>query len=812
MSYTTILKAATATSVLSLALASQIAIAQDDTDESDRRLSTVTVTSQVREQSLIDVPVSVAVVDGVTLQADNLQKLEDIQYAVPNFSLTETGIATNIFIRGIGSGVNQAFEQSVGMYVDGVHYSRAQQTRAPFLDIQRVEVLRGPQSILFGKNSVAGALSITTAKPTDTFEGSILASYEFENEEIITEGYVSGPLSDRVRGRLALRYRDTDGYVENLRTGQNDPQREDVTARGTIAIDVTDNLEATFKAEFSDFDVTGRNFETFVSDPAAAGPFAGLTYGQILANVFGQDASVLDEAQDNVRGGSGEFSNNELQTYALNLDWQLGDYTLQSITALSSFEYVENCDCDFTGADIFSAGLQESYDQFSQEVRLISPEFESHDFILGAYYQTTEHEYADQIVVPGTSVLIPAVNAQAPGFGSLLANTQAAREAGVDADVISAFAQLNWHFADSWTLQLGGRFTSEEKDGFRNMVIEASDGSALPAAQAAAPLVYAGVFGITSENLAALGPQGLASIGLLGEIPVSGSRSEEQFSPDVKLQWDATDNHMFYASWSQGFKSGGFDFRANNRSVFATLEDSFEFEDEQATNYELGGKFRFGGTAELNAAAFFTEFDDLQVSIFDGILGFNVGNAASAEISGLELDGRWAATDHLTLSGSLALTDFEFQDFQNGQCYFGQVPDTDLDGDGTPELCDYSGNSNQLVSDLQGTLAADFTYPVFGSYTLDASADVFFTSEYDAAPTFDPDGKQGGYELFNLRLALSPDDDRWQIALLGKNVFDEQPLQYAGAIPLAGNTFGTNSDTGIFLQGRQVALQARLNF
>tara|TARA_B100000949_G_scaffold57180_1_gene50372 strand:+ start:1270 stop:1848 length:579 start_codon:yes stop_codon:yes gene_type:complete len=178
-----------------LALAGAIALpvhAQEGQEaEAPARLNTVTVTAQAREQSLSDVPISVGVVDGEIIADQNLQRLEDIQYAVPNFTLTETGISTNIFIRGIGSGINQGFEQSVGMYVDGVHYGRAQQTRTPLFDLERIEVLRGPQSILFGKNSIAGALSITTAKPTRTFEGSLMASYEFDADEIVTEGYVS---------------------------------------------------------------------------------------------------------------------------------------------------------------------------------------------------------------------------------------------------------------------------------------------------------------------------------------------------------------------------------------------------------------------------------------------------------------------------------------------------------------------------------------------------------------------------------------------------------------------------------------------
>ena len=797
---------------LSAAIALPAAAQEEAAPDKTARLDTVTVTAQAREQDLSDVPISVGVVDNKLIAEQNLQRLEDIQYSIPNFTLTETGISTNIFIRGIGSGINQGFEQSVGMYVDGVHYGRAQQTRTPFLDIERIEVLRGPQSILFGKNSIAGALSITTAKPTDTFEGSLMASYEFDANEIVSEGYISGPLNDRVRGRLALRYRDSEGYEKNLRTGNRNPQREDTSVRATLEADLTDTLLARVKAEVSDFDVVGRNGETFVSDPIPAGPFAGLTYGQVLVNVFGQDSSALNEVRDGKRSASGEFSDNKLETYVFDLEWTPGEFELQTKTAYSTFEYDEYCDCDGSGADVFGAGIQEEYDQFSQEIRLISPIYDHFDYLVGAYYQTSNHDYADQIIVPDNSVLVPAVNARAAGAGSLIAGTEAARSAHVDSDVLSAFGQLTWRFMDPLSLQLGGRVTKESKDGERTMVVLTDKGEDLPTAQIAAPVVFANLFGITSENLAGLGPTGAFFINTLGQANVSGSREETQFSPDVKLIWDVGSDDLIYASWAKGFKSGGFDFRANNRSIYPTMADSFEFEDEQAINWEIGGKFGFGGTAELNVAAFFTQYEDLQVSIFDGILGFNVGNAGEAEVKGLELDGRWAATDNLTLSGSLALTDFEFTDYRNGQCYFGQQPDVDYDGNGVPELCDYTGKSNQLVSDLQGTLNADYSRTVLQDYELQASVNLFFTSGYDASQTYDPDGKVDGYELVNLRLALSPKSNRWQLALIGKNVFDETPLQYTSALPLSGSTFGANADTGRFLQGRQLSIQARINF
>ena len=782
-------------------------------ESSDNILEEIIVTAAYREQGLMDVPVSVTAVTGDAIVSGAIQKAEDIQFLVPNFSITETGIATNIFIRGLGSGINQGFEQSVGTYIDGVYYGRAQQARSPFLDLERIEVLRGPQSILFGKNSVAGALNITTAKPTDVFEGSFLVSNEIEDNETIAEAVISGPFSDRVRGRVAARMRTMDGYMYNATLAEDEPEREDWNVRGTLEFDVTETLTATLKAEVGEFDVTGRHIEIVNEQAATAGPFAGLQYNQILTNVFGQDSSVSNVVQDEVRSSNGDFSNNESTTFALTLDWVLGEYELESITAFSDFEYDEFCDCDFTGAPVFGAALQEEYSQFSQEFRLSSPLGDTFDYIAGLYYQTSDHDYSDQIIVPAGSVVVLAVNAAAPGAGTLLSDTQAARIAGVDNDVISGFAQFNWNLSDAWTLQVGGRVTKDDRSGDRNLIIETIDGDPLPAAQVTAPIVYANVFGITSENLASLGPTGAFFIGQLGALPVSGSRDKTTFSPDVKLVWNVNDDAMLYASWAQGFKAGSFDFRANNKNFYPDMATSFEFEDEENTNIELGTKLTLaGGAAELNVAAFFTDFEDLQISIFDGVLGFNVGNAATAEVVGLELDGRWAVSDFLTISGGMAFTDFEFTDFQNGQCYFGQTPDVDLDGDGIPELCDYTGNSNQMVSDFQGNLSFDFAFPVASSLEFTALIDLFYTSEYDASATFDPALVQDGYSMVNARLGIGSDTGSWEVAVLGKNLGDEKVIQFGGDTPLAGSTFGAKSNYAFFGRGRTLTVQAMLRF
>ncbi|MDH3266260.1 MAG: TonB-dependent receptor, partial [Gammaproteobacteria bacterium] len=345
--------------------------------------------------------------------------------------------------------------------------------------------------------------------------------------------------------------------------------------------------------------------------------------------------------------------------------------------------------------------------------------------------------------------------------------------------------------------------------------------AALPAQQVTAPLVYGGGFGITSVELAALtqfpnatvAGTATALIGQLGSLPVEGSRDKTKFSPEIKLVWDLGDATLLYFSWSEGFKSGSFDFRANNKNFYTDMATSFEFDDEEATNFEFGGKFTLaGGALELNSSLFVTEYNDLQISIFDGVLGFNVGNAASADVKGLEVDMRWAATELFTISGGLAFTDFEFTDFENGQCYFGATPNVDLNGDGTPELCSYTGNSNQLVSDVQGNLSFDVQVPVGDSLEIGALLGVFYTDDYDASATFDPKLVQDSFTLLNARLGLGAASGKWQIALLGKNLTDEKVLSFGGDTPLAGSNFDSQSNYALFGAGRTLSLQGQLRF
>ncbi|MCK5042178.1 MAG: TonB-dependent receptor plug domain-containing protein, partial [Sphingomonadales bacterium] len=345
-------------------------------------LEEVVVTAQQREQSLSDVPVSVAAISGAKMQEQAMTRMDDIQFAIPNFSITETGIGTNVFIRGIGSGINQGFEQSVGMFVDGIHHGRSQQARAPFFDVERIEVLRGPQPILFGKNSVAGAVNIVSARPTDEFEGYANVGYETIDQEKTASLVVSGPITDNLKVRVAGRYHDFDGYLTNTTLNRSEPQQEDWTLRGTAELDVSDTFSVRLKVERSEFDTIGRNIEIANPNPSTHPSFTGLTYGQILVLGLGQDASALDQVIDGNRHSNGDFSFNKQTEIVLGLDWQLGDHDVTATSGYSGFSYSDNCDCDFTGANVFSLPLEEDYKQYSQEIRITSPGGEKFNYIL----------------------------------------------------------------------------------------------------------------------------------------------------------------------------------------------------------------------------------------------------------------------------------------------------------------------------------------------------------------------------------------------------------------------------------------------
>ena len=296
------------------------------------QLEEVVVTATRRAESLQDVSISMLSKSGESIQDMGIGRSSEFALDIPAVTISQSPIGNFIFIRGIGTaGVNQGIELSVAMLHDGVYMGRHQLARAPFLDLDRVEVLRGPQSIFFGKNTIGGAIHVISAKPTDELEGSVSALYgEFGDQELT--GVISGPITDTLSGRLAVRGYQIDGYLDNVITGEDGPEREDTTFRGQLSWEATSNLTVTGKWESSEFEQTQQFTQLFVDDPTGTGiAFGGLNQALVAVGSGGSGIEQYDDerAVDNDGGAvlglvvpeyaglpgfpdKPEFSNNEM--------------------------------------------------------------------------------------------------------------------------------------------------------------------------------------------------------------------------------------------------------------------------------------------------------------------------------------------------------------------------------------------------------------------------------------------------------------------------------------------------------------------
>lgn len=815
-------------------------------------LEEVLVTAQHRSESLSDVPVSVSAVSGDKLFEAGIGKMEDLAAYVPNLKMAEGGLGTLIFIRGIGSGENQGFEQSVGTYVDGVYYGRAQLARAPFLDLAQVEVLRGPQNILYGKNSVGGAISVKTANPGESFEMLASVTADPEYSEYTTDLVLSGPLSDSFGLRFAVRARQSDGYMDNQISGEPEPQREELTARLKAVWDIGDDAMLSVKLEHGRFDVVGRQFEMISDEPSPSSIFlfTGRTYGEIVNDtniglpiagttyglLLNEHSSVLDHTPDYKTSRQEDYSNNKTFNITSQLDWS-GDSgsTYNLIFAHMAYEYDELCDCDYTGADLLQAEFNEEYNQTSLEFRWLSELGGDWEYIGGAYLQYSEVDFADKVIIssdlapqlinaadileaggrgdidPGLSNLLDPREILGVGdAGNQLVGFSSPRTFISESTIASAFLQATWVVSDYSRLIFGGRYTIENKTGARKFDFAGADG----------------------EILARGEIDTVAAISFAGERhDLKGERDEQQFAPSLKYQFYPIEDVMLYASWARGYKSGGYDARSNsspdtsltplNPNVLGctngspldgcnqvSLVGSFEYDREEADSFELGNKASFlGGAAELNAALFYTNFRDLQVSIFDGTLGFNVGNAASAISYGLELDGRIALSEHWLLAAGMSVMSFEYEDHKKGTCIQGQAPDVA----GSP-TCDYSGKTGQFVADYSGNAVLAYESEIGENLLLRANIDAIYSGSYNPSPNLDPRVEQEAYVAFNSRLSVSTIDGMWELALVGKNLTDERVYLYANDTPMVNTITEGTSHIAVVGPRRSLSAQATYRF
>jgi len=764
-SYFVALLAASALASPGMAFAQDAAPAPESTDDQGG-LEEIIVTAQKRAEGLSDVPISISAISGKQVENYGQTNLEQISSSVPNLKITQTAIANRIAIRGIASGDNKGFEQSVAMFVDGVYYGRDQLSRLPLVDMERVEVLRGPQPTLFGKNAIAGAVNITTRSPTDEFEGSVSGLYEFNHKELQLTGVLSGPLSEGVEARVVGYYRKMDGYFYNAKLDRDEPNVDEKYFRGKLEFDRGGPFAAELKLEYADFEMKGQPRDVF----GAVGNY----------NTVFQGPFFVSTNPDYVREDNGYQSRNKVFGATLNADLEIGEHTLTSVSSLLDYKTREIVDVDFSGISFLDGtNLQEDYRQYSQELRLASPGGEAFNYIAGAYYQHAKLDVDDQVLFNSTFLAL------GPPFNAI-GDTRNDRVYSQKSDLISVFAQGELALSERFRITAGARFNHEKKSGSRALAIVRGPLNTFN------PLVVAATF--RALNIEA--------------HSISGKLSEDSFNPMVNVQFDATDDLMLYASFARGTKAGGFDIRSNSLPGSTTVAKpgAFEFEDESADNFEAGLKYK-GRNVAFNLSLYRTTYKDLQVNIFDGTLNFNVANAAGARTQGVEADFRAAIADGLTISGAVAYLDFKFTNFTSGQCYYLQVP-------GPGGFCDYTGLRNALSPKWSGNLNLDYTTPISSDMKVAFNINADFSSSYIASANLDPRTFQDGYVKLGARLALGQIDNRWEVALIGRNLTNQRILQTASSMPLATTITRNagNAYNGIVDRPRTIAVQLTARF
>ncbi|MGV3593450.1 MAG: TonB-dependent receptor [Gammaproteobacteria bacterium] len=813
------------------------------------------VTAQKREQSLQDVPIAVSAVTGDALQAQNLGEVEALSMQLPNIHISESGIGDKLFIRGIGSGINAGFEQSVGTFVDGVYYGRSLQTRSQFLDIERVEVLRGPQSTFFGNNAIAGALNITTRRPDREFSGYVNTFYEFEHDERHVEAAIGGALTDTLSARIAGLSSGLDGWVTNLNTGQPAGEERNRALRASFLFTPNDTFDALLKVEGGSFDVRGRNVQTLDCPPAtgAAGTCAvtatpvHAAFGPAFAaplfpnfddrfdtntqyngpvprsftaavDSLGAAEARLPIPQPAAVLSARDVGDLQNTNTTLTLNWQLAAHMLTAVSGFSRYEFDFRQPTDFVPLPLAGAEQLEEFDQFSQEVRLVSDTSDTLDYMLGAYWQTNELDVREDIYLylpppyfqPAATFFTDAC--RAPARQNDPTCRLPATIAGVDSlhaqeeDSWAGFGSLTWHIGDALRVTFGARYTHVEKSLDRRQAIEdRAPGVTVPCI----PQVAAALACTTGAPLlitAANPPRGRAFGWKQGALALE--RNVSEFTPSLNLQWDMNDDAMLYASYTEGFKAGGFD----QRNLFLSAVTG-QFEPESVDAAEFGLKSRLLDDAlMLNVALFRSDYDDLQVSTFDGVVNFLVNNAGSAHTQGIETDMRWALGDSLVFSAAVAVLDAQWEDYRDAQCTaleLALAPNAScFVSPGTGLLVqDLSGADMLMAPDWSGNVGVEHYWTLGGGLELQTQLLVYFEDDKFLATDNDPATLQERFAKVNLRVALVGNGG-WELAFVGRNLTNELTSPHIEDLPLRS----TNSFFALTDRPRTYAVQGQYRF
>ena len=693
------------------------------------------VTAQKRAENIQDVPLSVSAYGAEMIERSGVQNLQELGARIPNFSIDASNNLrnTSVTVRGIGSsGSNPGVEPSVGVFLDGVYQPSGGMVQGELLDIASVEVLRGPQGTLYGRNTPVGALNITTQAPSRSFDAKMRWGVG-DPSMVYGSGYVTGPLSETLAGRISAWGRKRGGYDENLRTGERVNDFKGGGVRARLLWEPSDTLSVNLIGAYNEFSQNCCVGEQI--DPA--GPL-GIATPAFLAAAAATGYPFRNYDDHDHVVDADDTGNDFVQQQDVSLQIQKtlpSGHVLTSITAYGHWTNKVSISSDALPADVYNSPQRQENDVWSQELRLASPAGERLEYMVGLFGYAQDLTYQQLATLgPGANRVFPAsaCGGVAPclpkaGDGNVSDFAQETRS-------WAAFGTATFGVTERWSVTGGLRYSSDKKDAFINHYN-------LPGVSRA--------FASTSRD------------NLIGDV----SRKEDKLTWSANTKYDLTDRVMVFATAATGFKSGGFNSRRLN------VGDPFAFEPENSTTFEAGVKSElFDRRLVLNATLFRMTLKDFQESVLNPVTGtgFVVGNAGEREVQGLEADFRARPTARLSLEGGFSYTDAEFTDRPAGPCAMGQAPNGSR-----PNTCNYDGLRPANSPKWKGAVAAQYDQPLIDDLELSLRAEANYTGEQYLNSTLDPSSRQEAVTLVNLRATVSGDDRKWSVSAWVKNLTDE---------------------------------------
>ena len=741
----------------------------------------VVVTAQKREQSLQDVAIAVTAFTGDQLQDRGLDSVTQLEDITPNLRIRRNfgdGVP-NFAIRGVGhlTDLSTVSSSPVAIHINEVPHPYPATSTALMFDLERVEVLRGPQGDLFGLNTTGGTINFITAKPTDEFEASILAEYgRWDRYKI--EGFVSGPLSDNVRGRIAVtRNERTDGWQRNDITGEDLGEFEKTGVRATLDVDFSDNLNALLEVHYTrdDSDAQGPRLLTVTTGTRDLDPtFTDfLNFGQ---PVTGHRDTRWSDTSTFFPAGTKPFIDHEGVGGSLILTWDAGPITVTSVSGYENFDRFEFLDHDGDVRLLSDEIFRSDIEGWSTELRVASNETGPLTWLAGFNYaddkveQLTLFDIVDEIILG-----FPGVGGQQP-----IQNRE----------MWAIFGHAEWEFTTDWKISAGIRWTDEERRQTRQGTFKFGDNTDLVtllsggAFTSPGPSPFDRGVTLTDADFSCFAILAPCIPGPAGGF--SDTISSEDWSAKLTLDHILTEDWLIYASIARGIKSGG--FADNAASVSTTL---VPYQQEELLAYELGAKgTALDKTLRVNAAFYYYDYNDQQISDFlpDPIFGplITQVNAPETEIYGFELEVLWVPTERWTISQNLGYTKGKFEEFTAvndtivnqellSPTFTGTFSsDIFVDRSGTdigfPEwqysgLVSYEFPVNTFGSGLFGRIAFDYSYESE-------------TKEFNKFLTGHVFGEQiptdiDSHWIVNAQVSLIH-EDRWELTLFGTNILDEE--------------------------------------